>query len=316
MTISAKLNPARLRFAVALWAGRVMEYANRGLSDADRRWLGMKLLHGKLQSKGFAKLIEYCNDAWNNADADITRNGEKELLRRLARFGPTVVFDVGANVGDWSEAALGEMPTATVYAFEIVPDTYGYLELRLAPHVGRAMVNPFGLGATASNITIHTKRGFSQRASIVRDALLVGMPPAEATAEPEEISAHIRTGDAYMKANGITHIDLLKIDVEGGELDVLHGFQSALKAGVIAVVQFEYGLINLITRTFLQDFYELLGRHGYVLGKMFPDGVRFADYSYQSEDFLLSSYVACRRDRPDIRELIGAASQPPRQQPG
>src|SRR5690242_12680956 len=49
-------------------------------------------------------------------------NGELRVLQILGQSGARVLFDVGANVGEWTVAARALIPTAQIHAFEIVPD--------------------------------------------------------------------------------------------------------------------------------------------------------------------------------------------------
>lgn len=81
-----------------------------------------------------------------------------------------------------------------------------------------------------------------------------------------------------MKDQGIPHVDLLKIDVEGAEMSVLTGLGGACNCKAVDLVQFEYGRINLATRHFLQDFYGYLTNRGFVVGKIFREGVAFKPY--------------------------------------
>jgi hypothetical protein len=50
---------------------------------------------------------------------------------------------------------------------------------------------------------------------------------------------------------------LLKIDIEGMETEVLHGFEAILNAGLIQAVQFEHGPYHIVARHFLGDFANL-----------------------------------------------------------
>ena len=74
--------------------------------------------------------------------------------------------------------------------------------------------------------------------------------------------------------NGIRHIDFLKIDVEGQELDVLKGLSDMIHYERIDMIQFElneYGINKGVT---LSDFKDFSGE-GYIVGKIYPFGVDF-----------------------------------------
>ena len=66
---------------------------------------------------------------WKNSEFDIDVNGEATSMKRLRPLSPRTLLDVGANIGDWSLAALNDLPDATVHAFEIAPATAAKLIL-------------------------------------------------------------------------------------------------------------------------------------------------------------------------------------------
>jgi hypothetical protein len=64
-------------------------------------------------------LRAYYNDSYWNMD----RNGEGRVLEIFcltAKKNP-VVFDVGANHGDWTARLLALRPDSEVYCFELIP---------------------------------------------------------------------------------------------------------------------------------------------------------------------------------------------------
>ena len=63
----------------------------------------------------------------NNVNFDITRNGELRVIELLATLDPQVIFDVGANHGEWTDIVARRCPDCAVHAFEIVPETFHIL---------------------------------------------------------------------------------------------------------------------------------------------------------------------------------------------
>ena len=86
---------------------------------------------------------------------------------------------------------------------------------------------------------------------------------------------------------------------------VLKGFSNALANGMIDVIQFEYGKVNILTRFLLRDIYEMLEGYGYTVGKLYPNYVEFRHYTLDDENFFGPNYVAILKDR---RELVEAVS--------
>jgi len=242
------------------------------------------------------RLAQFCQQfahvykGWNY---NIEMNGERWLLRQLARFKPTLVFDVGSNEGDWTAAVLAEIPTAQVHAFEIIDTTSAELVKRMQGEP-RATINRFGLSDRTGTLTMRAFEGSSKLATCT------DYPHGKF----RELSCPVRSGDDYLNEHQIDRIDLLKIDVEGAERLVLKGFEQALDGGRIDVIQFEYGKVAILTHFLLKDFYELLEGKGYSVGKIYPDHVDFRPYKLEDEDFLGPNYLAVRRERADVIEAL------------
>lgn len=247
-------------------------------------------------SRGAQALALFCNqflNAYKNRNYDVGSNGERWVLNRTAAFQACVIFDVGANVGDWTMVALAEMPNARIHAFEIIESTRAVLSERMAGKAG-VILNSFGLSDHSGVIKMHAFDASNTLASHV----------AYPHGSYREHTCPVRRGDEYMQENGILRIDFLKIDVEGAEHLVLSGFGHALETGQIEVIQFEYGKVNILTHFLLRDYYDFLEARGYVVGKIYPDHVDFRSYVLEDEDFLGPNYLAVRRVRTDIIDAL------------
>ena len=276
-----------------------------GVGKGNRASLARETAQARFDPRNRA-LAHFCLqyiDQWKNKQYEVADNGEAVLLRRLARFQPRVLIDVGANIGDWAVAACEALPRAVVHAFEIVPETAEMLTRQTAPFGDRVTVNTVGLGDTEQVITLFLAADDSTIASTVREAFSYSAT-AQGSAPLKETQGRIITGDAYLAGQGIDHVDMLKIDVEGAEPGVLQGFAGAFARGAIDLVQFEYGPLNLVTRYFLGDFCQFFAGHGYAVGKLYPEGVGFKPYTLDDEDFVGANYVACREARSDLIEAL------------
>jgi FkbM family methyltransferase len=138
--------------------------------------------------------------------------GYNELMRLAA--GKKTVFDVGANLGFTAtnmSQAIAE--GGIVYAFE--PDPYNYERLKenlaLNPQAAVAPQN-VGLGNEAAQLKL----------AVVTPDNLGGNRIAH-DAESDFTLVDITTMDTFCDANNISRIDLIKIDVEGFEMNVLKG---------------------------------------------------------------------------------------------
>jgi FkbM family methyltransferase len=245
--------------------------------------------------KALAYLGRSAIEYYENRNYDMRTNGELGLLRRLYRFNPQVVFDVGANVGEWSRMALGSFPQARIFAFEPVPAIFAQLQKNLAD--ARQIV-PLqkGLSNRAEHVQFRFYPGHLGQSS--RYAFEVNEPA-------RLIDVPLACGDEFCGEHGIERIDLLKLDVEGAELDVLRGFERMLGQHRVDVIQFEYGRVNVRSRALLCDFYDFLLERGYRVGKLYPREVEFRPYDTRHENFIGPNFVAVSERRPDIVEAIG-----------
>src|SRR5437899_5365736 len=217
----------------------------------------------------------FVENAYANVGSDVTENGELEMLRRLAPFDFNTIFDVGANVGDWSIQALTCWPTARVHAFEVAKPTFDTLSANIEQqHLkSRAILNHCGLGDVSGALTMYYYPDHSE---------LTCAEPRHDGYAATEFSAEIMTGDCYVGRSGIERIDFLKIDVEGAEHLVLGGLSATIGQGRVGCIQFEYGAFSITSRFLLHDYYGVLGSR-YWIGKIFPTGVEFQDYAWTNE---------------------------------
>jgi FkbM family methyltransferase len=221
---------------------------------------------------------------YDNQDFHIETNGELWLMSRMA--GAHVVFDVGANIGKWSLLCASKCPVAEIHCFEILPTTYDQLVVNTCG-CDRIKTNPIGLADACGTAMVIAEAGHNDLTSSVDDIRLL-----HADVQFEEHSVRVGTGDDYCADHGIPKIDFLKIDTEGAEYAILLGFKRMLDGGKIDVIQFEYGLPNVLSRRLVRDFYDLLSPLGYRVGKLYPERIEFRPWLPSDEDRPGPNYVA------------------------
>ncbi len=227
------------------------------------------------------------------------RNGEVNVLRRLPVFSPGTVFDVGANRGDWTDAAVQSLDLATVHAFEIAPSMARCLKTRFSG-TSRVIVNAFGLADRPGDREID----FSEEGDSSGTTMLVDGARVHAQDRATRQTVHVDTGDDYCARNGIEYIDFIKLDVEGAEPFVLAGFKRMLNERRIALVQFEYNSLSIGSRTLLRDYYKLFEGYGFVVGKLWPRGASFGPYDFREENFRGPNYLALHESRTHWRHAL------------
>jgi FkbM family methyltransferase len=140
---------------------------------------------------------------------------EPSLLRALSTLvGPeSVCIDVGANIGPVTLALSRLCPQGEVHAFEPAPDSFRYLQDNLTAN-GASNVDPHAVALSdrAGEATIHYNRQ-AAGAAFISDRLVDGVPQV----------VPVTTLDAWAASSSLRRLDLVKIDVEGSELQVLEG---------------------------------------------------------------------------------------------
>src|SRR5215471_10070988 len=122
--------------------------------------------------------------AENNGDSCPTRNGETWLIRQLIasrnaskRSKPLVVFDVGANVGNYTRMALREAHLANcaidVYAFEPSPHNAAILQQTFAANSNVRIVCVAVADRPGQAILYSQTSGSSQASLLKRNSLQV-----------------------------------------------------------------------------------------------------------------------------------------------
>jgi FkbM family methyltransferase len=228
----------------------------------------------------------------NMGPIDIRTNGEERLIENLLVRLPrnAVLFDVGANKGDYTLALLRHAgPDARIFVFEPGARTFEILS-GAVPRTPNVRLERNGFGERAGTVDLFADSQGSALASLYPRRFFQGPAASQHPSERVEI---LRIDD-YCRANAIARIDLLKLDVEGHELAVLKGCGDLLARNCIDVIQFEFGGCNVDSRTFLKDFFDLLGP-SYSIFRMVADGlVPMKAYCESYEIFDTNNYVAAR----------------------
>jgi len=213
-------------------------------------------------------------------------NGELYFLQSVLEQCE-IVFDVGANIGNWMALALDINPRLQVHCFE--PSVYTFQ--RLLERGKKAVFNNFGLSSERGKRTLWL---FSEGAGI--NSLYKRHGLDDGYGLPEQIKEEtisLDTLDDYCERVKVQSIDLLKVDVEGHELEVFKGAERMLAQGKIKRIQFEYGGCNIDSRVFLKDFFDLFEKNEYKLFKIFQKKMLYVSrYDQCLENFQYQNWLA------------------------
>jgi FkbM family methyltransferase len=211
---------------------------------------GLELFFAQMQGIGYmTSMAEEVNAAWKCIEGEAP-----------------VVFDVGANRGDWARTFLSRASAgAKVYLFEPAQENIRVLR---GIRDERLTVVPYGVGATRQTAVLHGPVSGSPMSSLY---LIERSHLGLSDSHQEEVQ--VITIDGFSQEHGITRIDFLKLDIEGHELAALRGACRCLEEGLIKACAFEFGECNVASRTYLQDFWYLFKQLNYRLHRIGPNGV-------------------------------------------
>jgi len=226
---------------------------------------------------------------------NVENSGEKSILKKLQSLKQEryCLFDVGANKGDFTKMILDYFNNNNIEVHSFEPSKATFESLKNNIKSDKVILNNKGLGKEAGTFPFYTDFPGSGTASLTKrkmDCYGVDFDYSE--------DVSIETLDAYCLANNIKNIDLLKIDVEGHELDVVEGSKEMLKRKMIKMISFEFGGCNIDTSTFLRDFYYLFNEFGFLLYRITPSGYFYPldNYSENLELFRTTNFIGIRKD--------------------
>lgn len=145
---------------------------------------------------------------------DIYEKDDSEMLFKLVKDGDTI-FDIGANIGWYSNHLAKRFPNSTIYSFEPIPETFNQITANtILNGATNIRLNNLALSAKKEKLAFYyspTVTGASSSQNITENN---NMTKLELEAE---------TIDNFMITNSISKLDFIKCDVEGAEYFVYQG---------------------------------------------------------------------------------------------
>jgi FkbM family methyltransferase len=165
---------------------------------------------------------------------DLTKNLEYDRLTKSIMKNSisqqSNCIDVGCHKGEILEVIISLAPKGKHFAFEPIPFLFQQLELK---YKGKATIYPYALSDANGTSTFQFVKNAPAYSGIQKRKY------DTATPDIEQINVELKTLDSLIPSE--TKIDLIKIDVEGGEYGVLKGAVQVLKKWQPVVI-FESGL--------------------------------------------------------------------------
>lgn len=216
-------------------------------------------------------------------------DAEVQGARSMIKGQRPVLFDVGANVGEWTLRLRELFQESEIYLFEPQP---ACLDSLYALNLQRARIIPHAVSSSGGQrLQLFTPGDGAGTASLYErgDSYF----QAE-TYSPIDVTTV--TIDEVVAKHQVKRIDFMKLDVEGHELSALQGARKTLESQIVQALSFEFGSGNINSRTFFRDFWNLLSPLGFQMYRIQPCGrlQPIREYYEDCEYFRgVSNYVAC-----------------------
>lgn len=159
----------------------------------------------------------------------LRRDGLEDLAHILAAPSVRTVLDVGVHVGNMSADFLRTFPAAQVIGVEADERSTRQLRQRLGGEPRFELIEAAAAAVDGERLAFYALPvgGTSSLQRPLDDG-------AQAGAELVEVPTV--TIDALCEARGITTVDVLKVDVEGAEIEVLRGAEHLLSTSSIRAI--------------------------------------------------------------------------------
>jgi len=212
------------------------------------------------------------------------------VLDQILKRQPKIIFDVGANIGDYVKMLRSKFPETEIYCFEPGKEAFEKLVANTTP-----------LWTYYQNIAVGSKNGTIRLFKSSNDDDGAMMTAYQDTISDiftfagdisESAVYEMTTLDNFCDINKISSIDFLKIDVEGHELEVLRGATKMIMTNKINIIQFEFNEFNIVSRSFIHDFYKILPQYHFF--RIMPKNKLYAmgEYTSANEIFRYQNILA------------------------
>lgn len=169
---------------------------------------------------------------------------DAKVAELLALHGVSVVFDIGANVGQYARRLRAAGFTGRIVSFEPLSQNHGVLLAQSQTDPNWQIAPRMGVGHENGTITMNVSEHHDMSSALaLESAALTALPKSRVVATE---TAEVRTLDSLIPeftAPGDTLF--IKVDTQGFEMNVLTGAAHALKDRRMAGWQMELSLVPL-----------------------------------------------------------------------
>jgi FkbM family methyltransferase len=176
------------------------------------------------------------------------------------------IFDVGAYDGQTALRYAFLFPKAQVYAFEPFPESFQQAA-ELTKQEARIKPYPMAVSSSEGKALLNINEFAPTNSLLASNKIGNDVDHLTQTKRTEEVNTI--SLDTFCTNQNITFIDILKMDIQGGELDALKGAEKLLKTQKIGLIYTEVEFVSIYKEQPLFSDIELyLRQFGYSLYKI------------------------------------------------
>jgi FkbM family methyltransferase len=238
------------------------------------------------------KISVYCKgQGYNQEDNIIHEVGHIDSIIKTKM--PIVLYDIGANKGQYTAAFLDQFKgfVKKVYMFEPEPTLFKELCNIFSKNPSISLSEKALSDKPGLSILSAPTSGSLYGSLVDRDTSRYGFKMALKW-EVETVRFDEYCDEkAVLELNNSSIIKVLKMDVEGHEMNVLKGMGKYIKK--IDILQFEFGHCHIDSRMFFKDFWDFFNEESFSIYLITPRGLhKYDEYSDRYELFLTTNYIA------------------------
>jgi FkbM family methyltransferase len=179
-------------------------------------------------------------------------------------LGIKTILDIGANKGQFARLARAVFPDAKIYSFEPLPDCFAELKIALPDDKN---FFPFENAIGSREETLEFFRSFHTPSSSflkMEELHKEAFPESQAGQSAEPIKVAVKTLDGVLGERPLEKNILVKIDVQGYEMEAIEGAKLILEDAKIVILEMSF--LNIYeNQPLFHDVYD----------KMYNQGFRF-----------------------------------------
>ena len=206
----------------------------------------------------------------------------------INNFNTEIIFDIGANIGQSATFYREKFPNSKIYSIEPVSESYNQLK-----------INTKNLDVNCCNLAFGSNEGVVKMAisniskHSVSNTIVNNIEENNLDCRYEEVN--LTTIDKFLIDNSIKHVNYMKVDTEGHDLEAMKGAENALINKSIDFIETELSMNP--TNKFHVDYFsmvEYMLKYNYLV---------FGIYE-QKHDFVIGKPVLRRSNVVFISQTI------------